>query len=169
MLLFLAMCPPSANRIWKTFRGKNVLSREAKQYYDAAFVTWHEKAEWEFVDVEIGIVMTRRFGDVDNRIKPVLDALTHARVWADDKCVASVSARLFAPNKRYPLGATLVQIRPAREKYGDFQCYIDSLVCSPTTSNGESGAKAKATTRRDDTNTSTNATRKKRGDGAITE
>jgi Holliday junction resolvase len=167
------MCPPSANRIWKVFRGKNVLSREAKQYYDAAFVTWHEKVEWEFVDVEIGIVMTRRFGDVDNRIKPVLDALTHARVWPDDKCVASVSARLFAPNKRYPLGATLVQIRPALEKYGDFQCYINNyvnnLVCSPTVSNGASGEKAKATTRRDDTTTSTNATRKKRGDGAITE
>ena len=166
------MCPPSANRIWKTFRGKNVLSREAKQYYDAAFVTWHEKAEWEFVDVEIGIVMTRRFGDVDNRIKPVLDALTHARVWSDDKCVASVSARLFAPmREKYPLGATLVQIRPAREKYGDFQCYIDHLVCSPTISNGESGAKANPTTqsRQVVTNTSTNATRKKRGNGAITE
>lgn len=165
------MCPPSANRIWKTFRGKTVLSREAKQYYDAAFVTWHEKAEWEFVDVEIGIVMTRRFGDVDNRIKPVLDALTHARVWTDDKCVASVSARLFAPEKRYPLGATLVQIRPAREKYGDFQCYIDHLVCSPTTLNGESGEKAKATTqsRPVATTTSTNATRKKRGNDAITE
>ena len=104
--------------MWRTYRGKACVSPEAQAYFDAAFVSWHDRIDWDYVDVEIAIILKTRKGDVDNRIKPVLDAITKARVWQDDKCVSRVSARLFEPDKKYPLGATFVRITEMEKKYG---------------------------------------------------
>lgn len=109
--------PPSANRIWRGGKGRTFLSREAVAFYNlarAALAGRRAPADWKFYDVEIVIVPTRRSGDVDNRIKPALDALTTAGFWDDDKRVARVSACFALPTRD---GGTIVTIRPAVSKY----------------------------------------------------
>lgn len=116
--LTLDVLPPSANRIWRSARGINYLSREARDFYAYAASKWSTTIEWEFVAVRIYLVPKRKGIDVDNRIKPTLDALTKAHVWKDDSIVASVSCSLVEPNKeRFPNGAVFVQIRPVANKY----------------------------------------------------
>ena len=72
------------------------------------------------VKVDLVFYKKNRTGDLDNRIKPVLDALTRAGVWEDDAIVADVAIKLVQPNKKlFPRGATFVEILEAGEKYGD--------------------------------------------------
>lgn len=52
----------------------------------------------------------RRKFDIDNRIKPVLDAITHSGLWLDDGMVDSISV---ARGKPTPNGAVVIQIYPA--------------------------------------------------------
>lgn len=121
MRLFLPIAPPSANRIWRTGRGVTFISREAQEYYKAAKEKWNVRIpDWKACSVHIWIAPVRRGIDVDNRIKPVLDAITKAGVWKDDSIVADVSIKLVKPNKKlYPRGATFVEILPVEEKYRD--------------------------------------------------
>ncbi|MBR4750794.1 MAG: RusA family crossover junction endodeoxyribonuclease [Thermoguttaceae bacterium] len=120
MRLFLPIAPPSANRIWRTGRGVTFLSADALAYYKEA-KAWTERVDPDIkaVDVRIWIVPIRRGIDCDNRIKPVLDAITKAGVWKDDSIVASVAIKLITPDKKkFPKGATFVEITPVAEKYG---------------------------------------------------
>lgn len=121
MRLYLPIAPPSANRIWRTGRGVTFISREAQEYYKAAKEKWNVRIpDWKACSVHIWIAPVRRGIDVDNRIKPVLDALTRAGVWEDDAIVADVAIKLVRPNKKlFPRGATFVEILEAGEKYGD--------------------------------------------------
>ncbi|MBQ9372178.1 MAG: RusA family crossover junction endodeoxyribonuclease [Thermoguttaceae bacterium] len=120
MKLFLPIAPPSANRIWRTGRGVTFLSADALAYYKEAKLTWNERVDDAAVSVRIWIIPVRRGIDCDNRIKPVLDAITKANVWEDDSIVADVSIKLVKPDKKkYPRGATFVEILPVAEKYGD--------------------------------------------------
>lgn len=121
MRLFLPIAPPSANRIWRAGRGVTFLSREAQEYYKIAKEKWNVHIpDWKACSVRIWIAPVRRGIDVDNRIKPVLDALTRAGVWKDDAIVADVAIKLVRPNKKlFPRGATFVEILEAGEKYGD--------------------------------------------------
>jgi len=88
--------PPSANRIWRSARGRVFRSAE----YDS----WEKSVLWlirqatkatfqERVDVSIELPCKGR-GDADNRIKPVMDALVHAGVLKGDskKYVRGVQA-----------------------------------------------------------------------------
>ena len=122
MRLFLPVAPPSANRIWRVGRGITFISKEASEYYKAASLKWSERIpdEWKACSVHIWIAPVRRGIDVDNRIKPVLDALTRAGVWKDDSIVADVSIKLVRPNKKlFPRGGTFIEILPVEEKYQD--------------------------------------------------
>jgi Holliday junction resolvase RusA-like endonuclease len=122
MRLYLPVAPPSANRIWRVGRGITFISQEASAYYKEASLLWRERTpdEWKACSVSIWIVPVRRGIDCDNRIKPVLVAITKAGVWKDDSIVADVSIKLVKPNKKlYPRGATFVEILPVEEKYRD--------------------------------------------------
>ena len=122
MRLFLPFVPPSANRIWRTGRGVTFLSSEAQKYYREAQARWSERIpdDWKACSVKIYVVPVRRGIDVDNRLKPVLDALTRAGVWTDDKLVADVFIKLARPNKKLlPNGGTFVEILPVEEKYSE--------------------------------------------------
>lgn len=108
---------PSANRLWRGGNGRTYLSKDAVAFYNlvrACLSGRRAPESWKFYDVEIHISPTRRSGDVDNRIKPTLDALTHAGFWEDDKRVARVSADFSLPSKD---GGTVVIIRGAVSKY----------------------------------------------------
>ena len=113
--------PPSANRIWRTVKNRVVLSSAASSFYALVAASVFCKSvrqvpdAWTYYDVEIAIAPIRRSGDVDNRIKPVLDALTRCRFWDDDKRVASVRCRFLTPT---PRGATYIIVRESDDKFG---------------------------------------------------
>jgi len=92
--------PPSVNAMYRNVPGRGRVK-------DDPYKRWIENAGWELlsqrprkfkqrVSVRISMNPPRRScGDVDNRIKAVLDLLTRHGVIADDKreCVASVAAQ----------------------------------------------------------------------------
>lgn len=86
--------PPSANRYWRTFRGRSVLSAEAKAYKKqvAAILT---AAGWTPAEGPVAytanIYRPLKSGDLDNRLKVLGDALT-GFAWVDDKQVVELHA-----------------------------------------------------------------------------
>lgn len=70
--------PISANRYWRNWQGRMVKSDEARKYQTGA--GWCAKAAGaELIDGDVGIELRlfrpQRRGDLDNRIKVLLDAL----------------------------------------------------------------------------------------------
>lgn len=117
--LYIPMIPPSANKIWRRNPKSNkpFFSGEYKKFKD--LVAWKcvgrkLPKEWRWCSVELIFHMKTRSGDVDNRIKPTLDALTQAGFWADDKCVAEVHARFGRIDKD---GSVLIVVRECKEKF----------------------------------------------------
>ena len=86
--------PPSANTYYRTYRGRAVLSEVGRQYKA------HVKTSWVLLGYSqlsgrISIEMqlqapTKRKYDIDNRIKPLLDALQDAGVFHDDEAVDDI-------------------------------------------------------------------------------
>jgi len=90
--------PPSTNTIWRSLRtgplaGRVLLSAAGREYrraVNAAVAVQNGRRGAISGRVRVGIQLhppTRRRLDLDNRIKAVLDALTHAAVWVDDEQV----------------------------------------------------------------------------------
>lgn len=86
--------PPSANRYWRTFRGRAVLSAEAKVYKKhvaALLAAAGHKPVSGPVAYTAHIYRPLRSGDLDNRLKVLGDALT-GFAWLDDKQVVEIHA-----------------------------------------------------------------------------
>lgn len=98
--------PPSSNNMYLNGRGggRRVPTRELKLFKEFVGLEWgltQQRAIPPFVK-RVRVVLTfcppsRRWYDVDNRVKPTLDALTEAGVWLDDKIVDQVDARKGDP------------------------------------------------------------------------
>lgn len=88
--------PPSVNGYWRSFRGRQILSKRAREYREEAV----KAADFYGctiaplpLQLRVWLLLSppdRRVRDIDNYSKGVLDALTHAKVWADDKQVRSL-------------------------------------------------------------------------------
>jgi crossover junction endodeoxyribonuclease RusA len=96
MMTFTLPFPVSANRYWRTFRNRVVKSDEARKYQDAA--GWLAKAAGVqeidgSVGLELRIYRPQRRGDLDNRIKVLLDAM-QGILYADDGQVSEIHAYL---------------------------------------------------------------------------
>lgn len=95
--------PPSVNAMWRTYRGRMLLSAKGRAYRASV---WNALAAWE---LETGLNITewmgpvkvafevvppdRRKRDLDNLLKGILDALQHCNVIQDDAQVHSLSIR----------------------------------------------------------------------------
>lgn len=117
--IYIPMLPPSANMIWRRNPNSNkpFFSPTYKKFKDLVrlkCLTVKPPKDWKFYSVEIIVHPKKRVGDVDNRIKPTLDALTQAGFWDDDKRVATVSARFGRVDKE---GSVLVIVRECLEKF----------------------------------------------------
>lgn len=92
---FTLSMPPSANRLWRMDkRGFMRKSEAAKDYYhEVALIGM--AAGIEIIKGEISVTLkiyrARRAGDLDNRIKPLLDALQGV-AFMDDKQVIEIHA-----------------------------------------------------------------------------
>ncbi len=75
--------PPSANRYWKNWRGRMVISAEARQYKKTAWFELKRQGAVLFppktaISLTIWIFRPQRSGDLSNRIKVVEDAMQGA-------------------------------------------------------------------------------------------
>ena len=89
--------PISANRYWRNFRGMMVVSAEAKAYKTKAKLlalsAGMRPLDGEVV-VKMDVYRPLKRGDLDNRIKVLLDALRGA-AFVDDDQVIEIHARRF--------------------------------------------------------------------------
>lgn len=106
--------PPSSNRYWKVWRGRAVVSAEAKQYKQGvrlrALTEGHRKPLEGPVVLSLVVYRPRRAGDLSNRIKVLEDAL-NGIAWIDDKQIVELHARREddAANPR-----VVVNVEPAK-------------------------------------------------------
>lgn len=94
-LWFVLPEPPSANRYWKVWRGRAVLSPEARAYKAMVRNVGHRIDPYvETVEMIVHWHRGAKRGDLSNRIKIVEDALNGV-AYGDDKQIARISAHRF--------------------------------------------------------------------------
>lgn len=93
--------PPSANRYWRNFNGRMVKSAEAREYQREVGLTlaWMQPLAGN-VALTIRLYRARKAGDLDNRIKCVLDAL-QGYAYANDSQVSEIHAYRY-DDKAHP-------------------------------------------------------------------
>jgi crossover junction endodeoxyribonuclease RusA len=87
--------PPTANLYWRIWRGRAVMSNEARAYKMNASLAAKAQGLRPIIDAEVAVVLRifrpARRGDLDNRIKVLLDALRGV-AYRDDAQVAALYA-----------------------------------------------------------------------------
>lgn len=92
--------PPSANRYWRMFRNRMTVSAEARAYQLEVFfqvVEGHDGIPQPIdgpVAVTLRVYRPRRSGDLDNRLKVVLDAM-QGLLYHDDSQIVELHAHRF--------------------------------------------------------------------------
>lgn len=84
--------PPSLNRLYRTVRGRPILSREAREYrasVQAQLAGMGFKAISGPVALSVALYRPRRAGDADNALKALLDAL-NGLLWVDDSQIVEI-------------------------------------------------------------------------------
>lgn len=114
--LFTAF-PPSVNNYYvKTQRGV-FISAKGKKFRDQLIKDAHEQLSgMEPIDCKVRIDVVywmpdRRKRDLDNLVKPLQDALTHAHIWGDDSQVDQLC--VFRGTVAPPEGGCYIRISEA--------------------------------------------------------
>ena len=89
--------PPSTNAIWRSLGKRVVRSRRYREWLDEAdALTLFTRAKHSRIDgafeVEIVLDASRRAGDLDNRLKPILDYLQRLGIVQDDALCQRLTA-----------------------------------------------------------------------------
>lgn len=96
--------PPTANHYIKHARGQHYMTAEGKAFRAAVQVACFADASPRLTGrLSLSIVIhpaDRRRMDLDNRIKPLQDALQHAGCFADDECIDRIEIERGAIVKR---------------------------------------------------------------------
>ena len=85
--------PVSTNAMWRNLRGRTLISRKGREFRKAVGVMVGQQYMGLPLESRLAVTVTlyppdRRKRDIDNYGgKALLDALTHAQVWADDEQV----------------------------------------------------------------------------------
>lgn len=113
--------PPSINKYWlRTSSGGLMVSSQGRdfrvQVQVAALCACVKKLTGQ-LDVKITLTPNdRRVRDIDNPIKPLLDALTKAGAWDDDSQVRRLVVEMLPPDPGN--GRTVVKARELRPTEG---------------------------------------------------
>lgn len=122
MTRLLLPYPPSTNRMWRHYRGRPVMSAEAREWKrNAAWLAceagWRPMTGRLAVDITLHPRMTKKGKesqcrlDIDNAIKAVLDALNGV-AYADDRQVIQLAARV---GSAIPDGGLSVDVKQPQE------------------------------------------------------
>ena len=108
--------PPSVNHYWRKWHNRMVISREGRAYRKdvRALLATAGQGGKPPDDGSIALAMDafppdRRRRDLDNIQKPLLDALEHAGLYADD---SQIDVLLTQRRKVTPGGQVIVRIAP---------------------------------------------------------
>jgi crossover junction endodeoxyribonuclease RusA len=106
--------PPSANRWWRKFRNRMVLSAEARAYKTLVwgYVMEHRgrpAGECGSVAVSIDWYRGRKAGDLDKRIGVLLDAL-QGLAYDNDSQVVELTARRFDDKQNPRVEVTIREV-----------------------------------------------------------
>lgn len=99
--------PPSANRMWRTVNGRMIKS--------LAYREWVASASWEIIrctkslgppcekDCAVSLKIPRKskLSDLDNRIKPCLDAIQEANIVSNDRQFIRILAEWAKPGQAF--------------------------------------------------------------------
>lgn len=107
--------PPSLNRYYRTFRGRILIAADGRAYRTA--VARHVALQCigreplaDRLAVEIALAPPdRRRRDLDNTLKALLDACTHAGLWRDDELIDDL--RIVRGPVRQNAGAVAMRVR----------------------------------------------------------
>ena len=103
--------PPSANRYWRSYRGRVVKSEEARAYQQEA--GWIAKASGfdctkSDVAITVKVYRPQKSGDLDNFLKVTLDSLKGI-IYDDDKQVKVIHAERY-DDKKNPRVDLLIEV-----------------------------------------------------------
>ena len=102
--------PPTTNKIWRSAHVHGITrtyrSSEYRHFENLCRIELYTPNRKTITnDVEITLIFhppTRRQYDVDNKIKPVFDVITHCGIWNDDNQVQTVIATKGSVSKDSP-------------------------------------------------------------------
>lgn len=117
MTILVLPYPPSMNGYWRSLRTGRMAGRVLISERGRAFRQDVESAArlQEISRLEGPLKVTlwlhppdRRRRDIDNPIKPLLDALTHAGAWSDDSQIRELHVTMEAPDKMNPRALVVI-------------------------------------------------------------
>ena len=113
MIEIILPLPPSANRIWRNFRGRMVKSSEYREWRDdAADSIAHQMGgQPPLMWFTAAMIMPPTRRDLDNSIKPTLDALQAGGAVMDDKRLRALV--ISVDDSRRGAETVLISLRPA--------------------------------------------------------
>ena len=91
MIELMLPFPPSTNTVWRNLRGRTLLSKRGREFRKTVGAMVGQQYIGLPLESRLAVTVTlyppdRRKRDIDNYGgKALLDALTHAQVWADDE------------------------------------------------------------------------------------
>ena len=102
MISLILPFPPSVNTYWRhptkgKLAGRHLISEKGREYRAAVqYCIGLSKTRVKHMDGRLSVRIVanppdRRQRDLDNMLKALLDALTHAGVWSDDGAIDSLS------------------------------------------------------------------------------
>lgn len=118
-LILVLPWPPTINSYYgHVKRGGKVIkyiTKSGKEYRESVIDACNEQAPGYNTDERLYCEVTlfvpdRRIRDLDNYMKPLLDALTHAKIWDDDSQIDQLDIKR---GKLLKKGAVMLEIAPA--------------------------------------------------------
>jgi len=93
MIRFTVPIPPSVNEAYRSFRGRNILSRKGREWYKSVVQDIRSQVAGNFVIGPCAVTYEYTFADnrrrdIFNYEKLLSDAITKAHVWNDDSQIS---------------------------------------------------------------------------------
>lgn len=93
--------PPSANRYWRKFNNRMVLSADAKNFKSCVQKIFKENSYFSYaenlIELDIKLYRPKKIGDLDNYLKVTIDSL-NGLFFDDDKQIKRLTAERFDDN-----------------------------------------------------------------------
>ena len=128
IIIYVPDWAPSVNQAYPVVRGRKVLAKCQRDFRALVNkqITGKIPDDWKFVEVTVLLIPPdRRWFDVDNRLKPTLDALTASGFWRDDSQVAKATILPVEPNRD---GGCIIVVKKTQRKYYSLRQLFPSLL-----------------------------------------